>query len=131
MKKLIAVLLIICAVHLQAAPYFPGAWFITKAPERGMRQAGGLEVIFYGDNTLEFDIYLGGGYLETVDGTYERIFSKGVLKYYVFTVTDSDGWTWTGKLNVATLQLVGTFRNATGIVKGKWQATREDDGQSE
>ena len=125
MKKLAVVLTLVFTLMLaQAEPYFPGAWYCTKAPSPGAKQAGAVEVVFYSGNELDFHIYIGGGFLETVQGTYLDT-SKG----RIFTVVDSEGWVWKGKLNFKTDQLTGTFRSALGSYKGKWQATLEDDGE--
>ena len=93
MRKLLGICtLIVTLITSNAAPYFPGAWYATKAPKIIGKQAGGIEVNFYENNTLEFDIYIGGDFLETVDGTF---IDNG--KTITFVVVDSDGWVWRGK----------------------------------
>ena len=126
MKRIAITLLLFISLTfaIRAEPYFPGAWYATKGPG-GLKQAGAIEVFFFNDNALEFDIYIGGGFLETVSGTY---IDTG--KFLLFTIVDSEGWTWEGKMNLATGQLTGKFVSGTGLTKGKFQATQEDDGIS-
>ena len=81
-------------------------------------------VVFFTNGTLSFDIVLGGVYLETIAGTYVN-----TGRSYVFTVVDSDNWTWTGKLNFKTDQFTGTFRSSLGSYRGRWQATLKDNGE--
>ena len=121
MKKLLSTLVLTFALTCHAGIYFPGAWYATV--QKPAKQAGAIEVTFFPDHTMEFDIYFGGEYLETVNGTYVE-----TVKFFTFTVTDSAGWVWTGKLTKTTGQLLGTFRSPN-VTRGKIQASRAEDGE--
>ena len=123
MKTLIALIVLSFSLVCHAAEgdqFFPGAWHITKAPVPRLRQAGGLQIIFNQNNTLDFDIFIGGYYLETATASF-----TDTGKYYVFTVVDSDGWTWKGKFNGYAGLVTGSFTDSTGMLRGKFQCTRE------
>ncbi len=121
MKRTLAFLTFIFALTLArgADPYFPGAWFATKQPVR--KQAGGMQVVFYEDLSLSFNIFLGGDAIDSVTGAYVE-----TPRFFTFTVTDSNGSVWKGKLNRATGQLNGTFHSATGLTVGKFLCAKTE-----
>lgn len=123
MKRTISLALALFCFALagHAAPYFPGAWWSTKDPIK--KFAGAVEVAFYTDNTMDFDIYFGAGYDQTVHVSYLE-----TLRFYTFTLVDAEGWVWVGKFNKATGQLTGTFHSADQKTSGKFQCALSDDG---
>ena len=124
MKKTLALLTLVLTLTLaQAAPYFPGAWYATKQIG-AIRQAGAIEITFFTDQTMKFDIYLGGEFLETVNASYVEN-----LTFFSFTLTDSDGWLWRGKLNRRTGFLTGTFVSPSRRTAGRFQCARGDNGE--
>jgi hypothetical protein len=123
MKRILSLLILVTTiVATNAETYFPGGWFASKQP--GGRQGGGFEAFFYDNNDMEFDIYHGGLFLETVSAKY-----YDVGKSWVFFFHDSDGWFWDGRLSKATLEVTGKFSTIDGQIKGKFQVRKDDDGR--
>ena len=118
MKRTLALLLFgLLTVAAHADGFFRGAYWCTKAPMPGLRYAGALEIIFYDDLTFEADIFAGGSFIETVTAGYAE-----TPRTFRFTFSDTDGWTYTGMVNLNTMLMTGTFKNALGTFKGKFQA---------
>jgi len=119
MKRALAILtLFLLTLTCQAQGFFRGAYWCTKAPEPGLRYAGALEMVFFDDLTMEADVYAGGSYLMTATAGYAE-----TTKTLNFSFVDSDGWVYTGKVNLKTMLATGTFKSALGSYKGKFQCT--------
>jgi hypothetical protein len=126
MKRILSVLLFtaIFSLACHAEPYFPGGWYITKKPRGDVRRGGGMEVVFYDDFSMTLSSAIGlGEDDEPTEGTFTE-----TTKYIRFVVTDVNGNVWRGRLNKYTGQLTGRVRSANYRYRGKFQCSREDDG---